>query len=100
MTLPGFNAETSLYKTSIHYRFMGALVQADGVIPQLFSCGPCFTDATGACLRNCTEPCDPSACQPQCCRPGFHCCGDCLPGNCVPVPFSNQGCVPLGVRCR
>jgi hypothetical protein len=37
MTLPGFNAETSLYKTSVHYRLMGALVQADGVIP---NCSP------------------------------------------------------------
>ena len=32
-----FNGETSLYKTSLHYRSMGALVQADGgqtLVPQ------------------------------------------------------------------
>jgi hypothetical protein len=91
MTLPGFTAETSLYRTSLPYRLMGASVQADGVVPQQpigLSCGSCHKDATGACLRNCTycfytiegyecfnlppTPCDPSACDcinqlfPQC----------------------------------
>ena len=115
MTLPGFNAETTLYKTSVHYRLTGAMVQADGIMPQLFSfCGNCYLNATGSCVKNCTfcepfpphcftfaAPCNPSACQePHCCPPGFHCCGDCLPGRCVPDPFSGQGCAPLGVRCR
>ena len=36
MALPGFNAETSLYKTSLHYRLMGASVHADGVRFQQF----------------------------------------------------------------
>ena len=82
MALPGFNAATSLYKTSFHYRLMGASVQANGVVPQL--CGPCFLDNTGACVQDCTftfcvpfgrfghrcftytltEPCNPSACPP------------------------------------
>jgi hypothetical protein len=116
MTLPGFNAETSLYKTTVHYRLMGALVQADGVTLQQFpfGCGPCYLTAQGACVQDCAmctpfplfhcfryrAPCSPSACQPRCCPPGFHCCGDCLPGRCVPDPFSDQGCVPLRVRCR
>jgi hypothetical protein len=30
MTMPGFNAETRLYKTSADHRSMGALVQIDG----------------------------------------------------------------------
>jgi hypothetical protein len=80
MTLPGFHAETSLYKTSVHYRLKGISVQAGGVMPQLFlHCGPCFRDATGACVKNCTfcvgflplcfsrtRPCSPSACQDDC----------------------------------
>jgi hypothetical protein len=78
MTLPGFNAETSLYSSSVHYRLIGASVQAGGVVPQQLSCGPCLLDSTGACVRNCiictsigrlhlchpfpTLVCDPSAC--------------------------------------
>jgi len=61
MTLPGFRAETSLYKTSVHYRSVGALVQADRITPQQLAsqwlprpCGPCHLDAAGACVRNCT----------------------------------------------
>jgi hypothetical protein len=122
MTIPGFNAETSLYKTSVHYRLTGASVQADGVTPSQVSfpirpfgsCGPCYRDISGNCSRDCggcilfptvscyhwTEPCNPSACPPPCCPPGYHCCGECLPGRCVPDPFSGQGCVPPGVRCR
>ena len=45
MALPGFNAATSLYKTSVHYRLMGASVQANGVVPQL--CGPCSVFGAG-----------------------------------------------------
>lgn len=54
MTLPGFNAETSLYKTSVHYRLMEALVQADGVLPQF--CGPCHYETV--CVQDC-EFCTP-----------------------------------------
>jgi hypothetical protein len=63
MRLPGFNAETSLYKTSVHYRLMGALVHGDGVMlqqlrlpgqPLTVSCGPCSPDNTGACTQSCT----------------------------------------------
>ena len=78
MTLPGFNAETSLYKTSVHYRLAGGSIQADSVMPQIsIWCGTCFLDNTGACVRMCGRPwctsfepwlctwiapCDPSAC--------------------------------------
>jgi hypothetical protein len=115
MTLPGFSAETSLYKTTVPYRLVGASVQAGGAVPQQVhnstSCGPCHLDA-GACVQSCLictprfciphlRDCDPSACRPHCCPPGFHCCGDCLPGGCVPDPFGNGDgvCVPLGVAC-
>jgi len=97
MTLPGFNAETSLYKTSVHYRSMGAPVQADGVVPQQVRvfCGTCHLDDTGACVQNCTIcgprfchffgtfPCAPSACpQADPCGCRHRCCpsGICQPG--------------------
>ena len=34
MTLPGFNAEASLYRTSVRYGSKEALVRAGGVMPQ------------------------------------------------------------------
>jgi hypothetical protein len=36
MSMPGFSAEVSSYKTNVHYRSMPALAQADGVIFQQF----------------------------------------------------------------
>ena len=115
MTLPSFNAETSLYKTTVHYGLTGGSVPSGGVMPQLFShCGGCYLNTAGSCVQFCIfcegfpphcstaiVACDPSACQGQnCCKPGFKCCGECLHGTCVADPFSNQGCVPLGVRCK
>lgn len=83
MALPGFNAETSLYKTSVHYRLTGAFVQPHGVMPQQALCSSCHCGANAQCVRDCriceavfpggivhcynfTEPCDVSAC-PDCC---------------------------------
>lgn len=99
MTLPGFKAETSLYKTSVHYRLMGASVQADGVTLQQFpfGCGPCYLTAQGACVQDCAmctpfplfhcfryrAPCSPSACLPfDPCGCRHRCCpsGICHPG--------------------
>jgi hypothetical protein len=73
MTLPGFNAERSLYQTSVHYRLTGAFVEGDGVVPQQIPCGTCHLDQTGACVQTCTVctafgcfqfpvPCPASAC--------------------------------------
>ena len=45
MTLPGFSAETSLYKTGIHYCLMDGSVQAGGIMLQQFGPAPvnsCF----------------------------------------------------------
>jgi hypothetical protein len=46
MTLPGFNAETALYKTSADYRSRVTAVGLAGVVPQLdprgTHCGPCI----------------------------------------------------------
>jgi len=68
MTLPGFNAEKSLYKTGVHYRLMGASVQADGlVLPQFDPCncrhrccpsGICHAGRERACFLECITFCD------------------------------------------
>jgi len=61
MALPGFNAETSFYRTSVHYRLMGGSVHANGVMLQQFArCGPCYRNwqinpNTGACVQDCTS---------------------------------------------
>lgn len=83
MTLPGFGAEASLYKTSVHYRLMGTSVQVSGVSPQttFHGCGPCHLDSTGACVQLCefcyrhscfglTYPCNPGACCIESCERG------------------------------
>jgi hypothetical protein len=46
MTLPGFNAETALYKTSVDYRSHWTAARPTAVVPQLVAapvtvCGPC-----------------------------------------------------------
>lgn len=60
MTLPGFNAETSLYETRAHYRSTGASVQTNGIMLQKLqipsgTCGPCLYDFNLGCARNCTS---------------------------------------------
>jgi hypothetical protein len=79
MALPGFNAEMSLYKTSVHYRLMDASVQADGVMlqqvglpGQVFTvyCDPCSPDGTGTCADGaCVQNC--FFCVGNSCRPLF-----------------------------
>jgi hypothetical protein len=106
MNMPGFSAEVSSYKSSVHYRSMAALVQADGAIFQqlpfagITRCGPCYTDDTGACVRDCLNPngedthkvaCPPSQCPAGCgpciCRTTVTCSRKC-DGNTVPcTPF-------------
>ncbi len=44
MNMPGFTAETSLYRTNTNYGMAGAyavLPGAGGVVPQARACGPC-----------------------------------------------------------
>jgi len=61
MSFPGFNAQSSLYKSRVHYRLAGALVPAEGVTCQLlvvnphpfYRCGPCYYDENGQCARDC-----------------------------------------------
>jgi hypothetical protein len=45
---PRFNAEKSLYRSSLHYGLLGASAQAAGVVPQQVWTG-CF----GRCHRKC-----------------------------------------------
>jgi hypothetical protein len=94
MAMPGFNAETSLYRSRVSYNLRRASVGANGVMPQQFGfgpaghivCGMCQSDrATGLCAMSCTrfwcsfgwpwpaqcytnswtQLCDPSMCLPQ-----------------------------------
>jgi hypothetical protein len=116
MALPGFNAETSLYKTSVHYRLMGASAQSDGITFQQFhlrigNCGPCNWEPNlsggWVCVRHCgfcilgggcshfTEPCD--TCDPTL-IPGEGPGGPRCPPGCVP-DFAGTGacvCGPFG----
>lgn len=95
MALPGFNAETSLYKTSVHYRLTAASVRADGVTIQQISrplnyCnGPCFWDENGRCSQGCgycgpfppfqchywTQPCPCVTAEGDCPQAPCFCCG-------------------------
>jgi hypothetical protein len=61
MTLPGFNAETALYKASVDYRSHGSAAQPTGVMPQLVDppgtvCGPCMGFGWQVCHNCRIEP--------------------------------------------
>jgi hypothetical protein len=61
MTLPGFNAETSLYKTRLGYRSHGTVVQLAGVVPRLVDpvgthCLPCNRFGEQFCVNCFIEP--------------------------------------------
>jgi len=56
MALPGFNAETALYKTSVDYRPRVTAFGLAGVLPQLVDpqgtvCGPCVGFGWRVCHR-------------------------------------------------
>jgi hypothetical protein len=62
MALPGFNAETSLYRTSVDYhRSHGTAVRLAGVVPQLVDpvgthCLPCNRFGLQFCVNCFIEP--------------------------------------------
>ena len=107
MRMPGFNAETSLYRTSVDYRLMGALIQADGVRFQrlhfpleIVSCDQAWAwclqygwDPSGWCswyVENCGNPPTEGPQGPQCprgCVPDFRGQGGCICGGGDPVPM-------------
>jgi hypothetical protein len=107
MSMPGFSAEASLYKTSAYYRHLsnGSMQANKGVIQSAFTrhCGNCYLDDTGACMQDCwtcidkptgqicTEPepfpCrNPNGCSPQC-------------GPCTCTQFCTKNCGGNIVPC-
>jgi hypothetical protein len=71
MTLPGFAAETSLYKSSVHYRLMGASVRSGRVELQQ-QLPPCDNNCLERCLLQCEVGFDNrcrSECYFRCCTP-------------------------------
>jgi hypothetical protein len=61
MTLPGFNAETSLSRTSVDYRSRGTAAQLAGAVPQLVDpvgthCLPCNRFGEQICINCFIEP--------------------------------------------
>jgi hypothetical protein len=97
MTMPGFSAETSLYRSGVQYGSMWALVQAHVVAPQLFcrvnDCPCLYTkcrEAGGIVVRGPQPPCYYTCeIKPGCtCTAGETCCN----------PATNF-CCPLGETC-
>jgi hypothetical protein len=98
MSLPGFTAGKSVYRTLGVYR-MGGAVQAPGLVrpaagEPISCCTRCLTecsDSPESCLRECSSrcglPCGPSNCGPCQCR--FECSQQCCDnvGHC-----QSQGC--------
>lgn len=106
MTLPGFSAEATLYRTTGRYRAScaGADTQPVAMISPSGSGKQCCTPADDPCILACLIPCESafwwlggdcdnwcaSACcqcpgngggviPPQpCCPTGLHCCGECV----------------------
>jgi hypothetical protein len=78
MTMPGFNAEASLYATSQHYSFAG--VRAAGRFDSILAQQGC---------RHLGQFC--AGLELSCC-PGLRCTGRLGPGICVPCPPCEGGC--------
>jgi hypothetical protein len=113
MTVPGFNAEASVYRSNHHYRCNGRTpgITYNVVLPQDCS-GDCFAQYWGCllltfgdpacwvklveCELNCPGPRGPPG-PPSCCAPGAICsCG----GRCVPGKGCIGGkCLRPGERC-
>ena len=84
MSIPGFAAETSVYKTSNHYRLASRGLMSNGVVPQ--GCG--FLDWLGC--AGIISGGAAQACIPHCfdaCKQGAAACALCV-GQCLPDPFS------------
>jgi hypothetical protein len=89
--LPGFTAEIAAFIPGGRFITLAqySIGSSGHAVTMAAQCCPPGYNVTG-----CAPP------PPHCCPLGFHCCGDCLPGRCVPDPFSGQGCVPLRVPCQ
>ena len=123
MNMPGFTAETSLYKMSQFYRGTGSRPPGDtgpAVVAQLFCSTGCFLDL-GFCAADCVAGggiCLPLCflaflrCQDQCgngsgggvggqtpaCPTGKKCCGQFIkhPGG---FTECDGDCIPIGQKC-
>ena len=116
MTLPAFNAEQSLYKTSVHYRSMSGATGDMGVALQQLNCQPCLSFRGGPCVRICSS-CGPIGCLEFTERCGPVCMDFCdyLKQNCInnsngfpepctppmyPLGCATPGCGPCCFKCE
>jgi hypothetical protein len=95
MTMPGFTAESSVYRTSRHYQ-MTAGVAAHGNVVQ-----PQICDTR--CLSNCRSVCrgdfPPGSAQNECFADCFNECCNTVPVTCGPcVCTCSRGCSDGSVR--
>jgi hypothetical protein len=104
MSMPGFTAEASVYRTSRHYLITQVPARAGGAIhPASFVDPSCYVDChltcdcsgqtganLGACILKCNADCrrectifcptDQAVCGGNCCAKGDYCCGNtCCP---------------------
>jgi hypothetical protein len=100
MTMPGFSAETSTYKSTDLYRRYGvaaSIIGAPKVNPAQTDCEPlcaaACTAATVACLVKCQGGDGDGGGGGGCCPPGRTCCGSCASGKC------DDACIGPGQSC-
>jgi hypothetical protein len=95
MRLPGFNAESSVYKTTSQYQMAVGVFDSGQIIPQL-TCSKCYCDDSGACVQDCVIPCPPGV-KPNGCPTEFT--RPCrAPGRCSPPCSPPPPCCPPGCR--
>jgi hypothetical protein len=111
MKLPGFSAETSLYKTSRHYRMIGKFDQGDETIyptlsiSDLVKSSPDFSDfarlkptdfvSVRACCRDCLRfPCADESCKRQ---RSYYCTSKC---NAYDIGGCERPCPPGREVCE
>jgi hypothetical protein len=96
MRLPGFGAQSSLYKTSGYYQMAGSFDHVDGITPQAITCNTSCALVNGQCKRRCTLfiPCPPGHLPNGCPTESifYEACPatDCPP---PPPPCCQAGCV-------
>ena len=100
MNMPGFTAESSVYRTSGHYRMItGFGANRNVITPQL-----CNLDCLGECLPSCNGLAGRAhadcvtGCRRECgCTPSQQACGPC---QCdAQTGWSQQCCRPDGTNC-
>lgn len=125
MTIPGFTAESSVYKTRMHYRLGVGAPSASHPHSHDSHISDVFVTPAGVCTpsKRCHNPCcvygawseccDPDAvCKDsdgnctQCCRPPKKCCAGTCNGNnpssqcCTSVSTDPENCGDCGNQCQ